>query len=33
MELANLNEEIINCRRCPRLVEWREQVAHEKHKK
>ena len=27
-----LNEEIINCRACPRLVEWREQVAREKRK-
>ena len=25
-----LNHQIINCRRCPRLVAWREQVAHEK---
>lgn len=25
-----LTEEIINCRKCPRLVEWREQVAREK---
>ncbi len=27
-----LNEEIINCRLCPRLVEWREQVAREKRR-
>ena len=27
-----LNEEIISCRACPRLVEWREQVAREKRK-
>lgn len=25
-----LHDEIIECRRCPRLVEWREQVAREK---
>jgi uracil-DNA glycosylase family 4 len=25
-----INQEIIRCRRCPRLVEWREQVAREK---
>jgi len=29
-ELALLTEEIINCRRCPRLVEWRETVAVDK---
>ncbi len=28
--LAQLEEEIITCRRCPRLVEWREKVAREK---
>ena len=28
--LAALTEEIVACRRCPRLVEWREQVAREK---
>jgi uracil-DNA glycosylase len=28
--LARLEEEIISCRRCPRLVEWREKVAREK---
>jgi uracil-DNA glycosylase family 4 len=28
--LAQLQERIISCRRCPRLVAWREQVAHEK---
>jgi uracil-DNA glycosylase family 4 len=27
-----LNQEIIACRACPRLVEWREQVAREKRK-
>lgn len=29
-QLAELAEEVIACRRCPRLVEWREQVASEK---
>ena len=29
-ELVALTESIIQCRRCPRLVEWREQVAKEK---
>jgi uracil-DNA glycosylase family 4 len=28
--LAELNEEIVGCRACPRLVAWREQVALEK---
>jgi len=28
--LAALQEQIINCSRCPRLVEWRERVAREK---
>jgi uracil-DNA glycosylase family 4 len=28
--LATLNAEVIECRRCPRLVAWREQVAREK---
>lgn len=28
--LAELNEQLIACRRCPRLVEWRERVAREK---
>ncbi len=28
--LQDLNERIVNCRRCPRLVEWRERVAVEK---
>jgi uracil-DNA glycosylase family 4 len=27
---AALTAEIVACRRCPRLVEWRERVAHEK---
>ncbi|HEU4493872.1 MAG TPA: uracil-DNA glycosylase [Rubrobacteraceae bacterium] len=29
-ELATLEKEITSCRRCPRLVEWRERVAREK---
>src|SRR5262249_38257324 len=29
-KLDALNQRIIACRRCPRLVEWRERVAHEK---
>jgi uracil-DNA glycosylase len=29
-ELATLEREIVACRRCPRLVEWREKVASEK---
>jgi uracil-DNA glycosylase family 4 len=29
-ELAALEQRIVNCRMCPRLVEWREQVAREK---
>jgi uracil-DNA glycosylase len=29
-DLAALEREIISCRRCPRLVEWREKVAREK---
>ncbi len=32
MTLEELNSEIIACRKCPRLVEWREQVAREKRK-
>lgn len=28
--IPNLNAEIISCRKCPRLVEWREKVALEK---
>jgi uracil-DNA glycosylase len=30
LELAELDAEIIDCFRCPRLVAWREQVAREK---
>ena len=29
-ELRELNREIVDCRACPRLVQWREQVATEK---
>jgi uracil-DNA glycosylase len=29
-ELAALEREIVSCRRCPRLVAWREEVAREK---
>ena len=32
MDLETLNTEIIACRQCPRLVEWRERVAREKRK-
>ncbi len=28
----SLHKEIISCRRCPRLVHWREQVAREKRR-
>jgi uracil-DNA glycosylase family 4 len=28
--LAQITAEIVECRKCPRLVAWREQVAHEK---
>jgi uracil-DNA glycosylase family 4 len=31
--LAALTAEIVDCRRCPRLVEWRERVAREKVKR
>jgi uracil-DNA glycosylase family 4 len=30
LSLAELEQRVINCRLCPRLVEWREQVAREK---
>jgi uracil-DNA glycosylase family 4 len=32
MDLEQLNQEIISCRRCPRLVAWREEVARTKRK-
>ena len=28
--LAEVEQRVVNCRQCPRLVEWREQVAREK---
>lgn len=31
-DLVNHNQEIVNCRKCPRLVSWREKVAREKRK-
>lgn len=31
-QLEQLNNEIIKCRRCPRLVQWREEVARVKRK-
>ena len=31
-QLEKLNNEIISCRKCPRLVEWREEVARVKRK-
>jgi uracil-DNA glycosylase len=31
-QLEQLNKEIIQCRKCPRLVEWREEVARVKRK-
>lgn len=30
--LQLLNQEIVACRKCPRLVEWRERIAHEKRR-
>ncbi len=32
MTLDELNAELLTCRRCPRLVEWREKVAREKRR-
>lgn len=32
MDLYQLNTEIISCRKCPRLVKWREEVARTKRK-
>ena len=32
MTLLQLNQELLACRRCPRLVEWREKVALEKRR-
>jgi len=30
LDLSSIGEEIVDCRLCPRLVEWREKVAREK---
>ncbi len=30
--VAELDQEVVGCRACPRLVEWREQVAHDKRR-
>jgi uracil-DNA glycosylase family 4 len=30
--LADLEQRVVDCRRCPRLVEWRERVAREKRR-
>lgn len=32
MDLEKLNAEIVKCRKCPRLVKWREEVARTKRK-
>jgi uracil-DNA glycosylase family 4 len=32
MSLRSLNAELLTCRRCPRLVAWREQVARDKRR-
>jgi uracil-DNA glycosylase family 4 len=32
MTLTSLNAEIVSCRKCPRLVQWREEVARVKRK-
>ncbi len=32
MDLLVMNTALLNCRRCPRLVEWREKVAREKRR-
>jgi len=32
MTLDEMNAELLNCRRCPRLVEWRERVGREKRR-
>ena len=31
-QLAQLNQDVIACRKCPRLVRWREEVAREKRR-
>ena len=32
MSLEELHEEVVACRKCPRLVAWREEVARTKRK-
>ena len=32
MDFETLNQQVIACRKCPRLVAWREQVAREKRR-
>jgi uracil-DNA glycosylase len=32
MDLAKLSQRIVECRQCPRLVKWREQVARERRR-
>jgi uracil-DNA glycosylase family 4 len=32
MDIETLNQQVIACRKCPRLVAWREQVAREKRR-
>jgi uracil-DNA glycosylase family 4 len=32
MDLQELNNELLGCHRCPRLVEWREFISHEKRR-
>src|SRR5512141_846191 len=32
MNIETLNQQVIDCRKCPRLVAWREQVAREKRR-
>ena len=32
MNLVELNSKVLACRRCPRLVEWREHISYEKRR-
>jgi len=32
MDLGKLSEEVVQCRKCPRLVAWREKIAHTKRR-
>ena len=32
MNIETLNQQVITCRKCPRLVSWREAVAREKRR-